>query len=600
MKRALALAVIFALALPSSAIAAVKAGAPCSKVGQSANASGKKFTCVKIGKKLQWDKGTTLSRPAAPATTTPTTTQPAANSSQPAAVVPARNSATAAPVATYPKRVSITVDCTTTNTCPPPTSQQIDLEEGCHAKVEASLQEKRGNEWIDIAKATGWKNASECPATNPGRPFTNAAVKAGTVIRWKVYSPNNWEWFSSESKYLPASSTTAVSAAALAKRVALDALAAEPASTFKAQSPCQMADQVTPNRSYGTDLSAGFPKVRTRLKSYGNVKALIVPVDFTDVRGKDDPVAFFKPIAENVNKYYNTVSYGRVAFDFTIIPNYVAMDFPISKYGMANTVGAGDVNGYLKAVIAATDAEINYADFEAVYFLVPKEMPMALMGWGPAITGPHKVAGGYIINGATGGADMYYVEKNGISGGTWKWMAHETGHAFGWYDEDFKHESPTLGDWGIMAMSWSNDVIEVGAWDRYLQGWLEEAQVGCTAKSSLVTAREFTINALGENNGDLKSVMIPLSKSKMLVMESRRKSTLDNFSNTGEGLLVYTVDMAIGQLGGGYVTIRRPGSVDPNFRDAALRAGDSVTVDGVTITVTKASTSADVISVISK
>lgn len=600
MKRALALAVIFALALPSSAIAAVKAGAPCSKAGQSANASGKKFTCVKVGKKLQWDKGTSLTRPAAPATTTPTTSKPTTPSAQPAAVVPARNSATAAPVATYPKRVSITVDCTTTNTCPPPTSQQIELDEGCHSKVEASLQEKRGAEWIDIAKATGWKNASECPATNPGRPFTNAAVKAGTVIRWKVYSPNNWEWFSSESKYAPASSTAPVSAAALAKRAALDALATEPASTFKAQSPCQMADQVTPNRSYGTDLSAGFPKVRTRLKSYGNIKALIVPVDFTDVRGKDDPVAFFKPIAENVNKYYNTVSYGRLAFDFTIIPNYVAMDFPISKYGMANSVGAGDVNGYLKAVIAATDAEINYADYEAVYFLVPKEMPMALMGWGPAITGPHKVVGGYIINGATGGADMYYVEQNGIVGGTWKWMAHETGHAFGWYDEDFKHESPTLGDWGIMAMSWSNDVIEVGAWDRYLQGWLEETQVGCTAKSALATAREFTIGALGDNNGDLKSVMIPLSKSKMLVMESRRKSTLDNFTNTGEGLLVYTVDMSIGQLGGGYVTIRRPGSVDKNFRDAALRAGDSVTVDGVTVSVTKASGSSDVISVIAK
>ena len=83
-------------------------------------------------------------------------------------------------------------------------------------------------------------------------------------------------------------------------------------------------------------------------------------------------------------------------------------------------------------------------------------------------------------------------------------------------------------------------------------------------------------------------------------MESRRKSTLDNFKQTGEGLLVYTVDMTIGQLGGGYVTIRRPGSKDPDFRDAALRQGDSVTVDGVTITVTKASTSGDAITVIAK
>jgi riboflavin synthase alpha subunit len=58
--------------------------------------------------------------------------------------------------------------------------------------------------------------------------------------------------------------------------------------------------------------------------------------------------------------------------------------------------------------------------------------------------------------------------------------------------------------------------------------------------------------------------------------------------------------MTIGQLGGGYVAIRRPGSTDPNFRDAALQQGDSVTVDGVTITVTKKSGDGDVITVSAK
>jgi hypothetical protein len=273
------------------------------------------------------------------------------------------------------------------------------------------------------------------------------------------------------------------------------------------------------------------------------------------------------------------------------------MGFPISKFGIANTVGSGDVAGYRKAVIDSTNPLINYAEYEAVYFLVPKEMPMALMGWGPAITAPYEVDGGYIINGATGGADMYFVEQQGVKGATWKWMAHETGHAFGWYDEDYQHKSASLGSWGLMSQSWTNDVIEQNAWDRYLQGWLEESQVGCTSKTSLTTAQEFTINALSLNNGEQKSVMIPLSDSKILVAESRRASTLDNFSRTKEGLLVYTVDMTIGQLGGGYVTIRRPGSTSPEFLDAALQQGDSVTIDGVTITVTKSGLSSDSISV---
>ena len=512
--------------------------------------------------------------------------------------IPARNSATAAAVATYPKTISILPNCSATNSCPAPTSLKINLQEGCHDKVEATLQKKVMNKWVDVAQATGWAAASGCSAPIPYRPFTVASIAIGTEIRWRVYASGQWEWFSSPYDYTLEVPT---SAAALAVRSAIDKLASEPVSTFKPTSACQLIDQITPKRSYGTDLSAGFPKVRTRIKSYGNVKALIVPLDFTDIVGKDNPVTFFTPIAQGVNTYFNTISYGRVAFDFTILPKYVHMDFPISKFKIANTVGAGDVDGYRKAVIDSTNPLINYADYEAVYFLVPKEMPMALMGWGPAITAPFEVNGGYIINGATGGADMYLNERNGIKGATWKWMAHETGHAYGWYDEDYKHESQTLGSWGLMSDSWTNEVIEQNAWDRYLQGWLEESQVGCTSKTSLATAKEFTINALSLNNGEQKSVMIPLSGSKILVAESRRASNLDNFIKTKEGLLVYTVDMTIGQLGGGYVIIPRPGSTDKDyFLDAALQQGDSVTVGGVTITVTKSGANSDTISVSKK
>jgi riboflavin synthase alpha subunit len=58
--------------------------------------------------------------------------------------------------------------------------------------------------------------------------------------------------------------------------------------------------------------------------------------------------------------------------------------------------------------------------------------------------------------------------------------------------------------------------------------------------------------------------------------------------------------MTIGQLGGGYKTIRRPGSTDRDFRDAALQQGDSVTVEGVTITVTTSASLADTVTISAK
>ena len=63
MKRFLsALVVLFLISSISPAQAVVKAGAKCTKVGVTASVGGKKFTCIKSGKKLVWNKGTTIKK----------------------------------------------------------------------------------------------------------------------------------------------------------------------------------------------------------------------------------------------------------------------------------------------------------------------------------------------------------------------------------------------------------------------------------------------------------------------------------------------------------------------------------------------------------
>ena len=64
MKKWLGSFVAMALILaPVNAIAAVKAGDLCKKAGSTATASGKKFTCIKSGKKLIWNKGVAVAKP---------------------------------------------------------------------------------------------------------------------------------------------------------------------------------------------------------------------------------------------------------------------------------------------------------------------------------------------------------------------------------------------------------------------------------------------------------------------------------------------------------------------------------------------------------
>ena len=69
--------IVLSSALSTPAFSAVKAGTTCKKVGSIATSAGKKFTCIKSGKKLIWSRGVALSKPAAEpvATSTPTQSQ---------------------------------------------------------------------------------------------------------------------------------------------------------------------------------------------------------------------------------------------------------------------------------------------------------------------------------------------------------------------------------------------------------------------------------------------------------------------------------------------------------------------------------------------
>jgi len=100
MKKILALVVSIAFLsslLTSPAVGAVKAGATCTKAGSTATYAGKKFTCIRSGKSLLWNKGVQIAIPTPKATPevvpTPAATTPAAAATTPTESKPATTSA---------------------------------------------------------------------------------------------------------------------------------------------------------------------------------------------------------------------------------------------------------------------------------------------------------------------------------------------------------------------------------------------------------------------------------------------------------------------------------------------------------------------------
>jgi hypothetical protein len=136
-----------------------------------------------------------------------------------------------------------------------------------------------------------------------------------------------------------------------------------------------------------------------------------------------------------------------------------------------------------------------------------------------------------------------------------------------------------------MSLNWTTEAIELNAWNRYISGWLGENQVHCLEKASLdLSPKEFLVEVLGVDSKKVKAAMVKLSDSKILVLEARATAGLDKVAPTNSGLLIYTVDVSIPTILGIAITHSRPG-VSKALTDAPLKVGETLTIDGVKITV---------------
>lgn len=329
-------------------------------------------------------------------------------------------------------------------------------------------------------------------------------------------------------------------------------------------------------------MNVGFPARSDRLARLGQIRAIIIPVDFADAPGFGTPAETFYDMAVGTDKFFRQVSGNRVSFNFQILPKYLRMPFSPSKFKLGNW-SQGDAEGYWRAVIKAADPSVDYSKFDVVYVVSPPSIASSAIAYGPAFPKLYQTNDGFVKNGTFSGADAY----QNFSGAGWKWMAHETGHLFGLHDLYTVDPNPaTFGSWEIMSMNWTNRSIELTTWNRFILDWLRTDQYDCFVASELTGAtRSIDLIPVGSSSSGKKAVFTRLSDSLMLVAEYRATAGLDVISITESGLLVYTVDMKIASIRGGWKVVRPARSTSSTFDDAALQVGESVEVQGIKLTV---------------
>jgi hypothetical protein len=514
-------------AITPIATAAVKPGTKCSKQGLTSTSAGKKYTCVKSGKKLVWNKGVAVK----------------------AAAKPDLNPVLK-PVAPTPTVTPTPTPVATPN--PTPTPQvPLPVEGSSCSKIGSKVFGNNGYMkciWTggltnDFLKNVQWRfypivKVSSSKSNNYSTtPLENAACTnsgdtfdvTGGILECRWVNGQKLQWIKINT--IKSAFTNAKSP------VSID--------VCKLQNSASVADRT--GRNAGSGL-VGFPLVNTdrnRMFLKGTNEVLIVPIDFPDFPGGSEVLAQLEYDKKWMNDWYKYFSNGQSVFNVTTVNNWLRMPKERVAYPSdAKTIDASapdhgrrmasqaqpfideitkvvDLRKFSTVYFFYPDGEITFVDFiiRNQWFKAKEgDVQLNLFSWGKNLEGMETLK--------------------------WAYYIHETMHDFA-----ISMHAPGNG-WPLsMGTNQSGISLALNPWEQFLFDWLPADQIYCDDIATLKTAT-VSLSPIEREDRQTKMAVIKLSPTKAIVVESHGIDKWSSF-NFGDrafppgfySIMAYIVDL---------------------------------------------------------
>ena len=600
---ALFLTALFAINLIlTPAQSAVKAGEKCAKQGATSIVSGKKYTCIKSGNKLVWNKGVAIPKKVI--------------ASEPTLV----------PTMSPTQTLTPTPGLTTT---PSPTVTNISTEVALQQYKDAKLISTRCDfKKYGVTKVLGidyWGRGSyvRCSTNgfwykdiNDSVPVENYSPKINIsefntlTFPWK--SPCEFDpWVPSQWKEYEqfAMKTFGCSRPLRFVDVSLPNVSPKAELTHRNElnqvSVCKLPE-VFVRTSQGTTNNVGH---RNTWKFSGDLIIQVIPVQFTDFKASKSPIEDYGAYIEYFKEMFYKTSDGNTRIQFRIPNEYLQLGADLKSFDTGQMLTKNldswhqlDLPKFQKSIFDKADSQFDFTGVKMTLLIFPLTVPDNYIAHHPTFrmdnvfTNEGVVPSTYIMPPANANsrADWYGVEPF--------LHLHEFFHANGMLSDhlgtsDQGGDFYGTGNWGNMAGMLTDHIL----WDKWLAGMLSDSQVICGKSNGTSTYWLKPATYFGQFE---KLLVIPLSSTRAIAVESQRLAGM-NYKLTSEsiGALVYTVDVLDDRYDGGFEVIKptnRTTSVLEGpfiYYDAPLKLNESVTVWGYKITVIESGDFGDVVKV---
>jgi M6 family metalloprotease-like protein len=532
----------------------VKAGASCKKIGSTTVISGKKYTCIKSGKKLIWNKGIKIQKRVETKSEIPisTTLSNSGSTSTPSQALDPK----------YPKQG---------DSCPNKSPDVIGYDQQglfvdlmCNEFDNRYFPRPENLGAFKVDPKTGVRIKGEMQGTQQ-------------VIEWK------------EPKDISSTNLSTIT----------------PRSELADLNLCKIKDAAADGMSLAVNQKhfvSGFGLYEERAPLTRSPVIQFVTVDFADLPGKRRPTEDLKPITDFLGKYWKSQTTNGIELEFRIPEKYIRMPQNVVDYGMNVDFFSGKWKStsafdYVRAALKVVDSQIDFTNVDVIAIVVPAEVKRDQIAAFVAESSEKAAGQGFdtaekriyntlIMAGPTNTPDFELLN-----------WAHELGHNFGLTDirntqNVAAQDSSDLGIYDLMNSMLAPELL---AWNRFIIGILNDDQVRCV-NSGITT---HLIKPVEMNTKENKLVVIPTGKYQAIAVETRRAIGFDaTMGSKSEGVLVYTIDTTIPYNLSPMKLVPRVGSTDTVWRrDSALKLGDSLTVQGWKISVIESGDFGDVVKV---
>ena len=374
--------------------------------------------------------------------------------------------------------------------------------------------------------------------------------------------------------------------------------------------------------------SIGFPLTVGRFPIKGEANIIAVMVSFTDTEEfVDKPVDFLGPQTKKITNWSKYWSQGKFQYNFQIIENWIRLPIKSSEASSNDEVLA-------KMILDQFPQGIDYENVDGTFIYWAPGINAANHDFGIRVgSNENPFVVGEKRPGLVWAPSQWHFEDSGQDGRlsyeikreyTWSYWIHELLHeqglnlhapGNGWATGLGQNQYPKP-DGASTAMPYS---AALPAWELFLMGWLDDSQVHCITDKDLGSTQEAVLTPLEIKGGDRKAIVIQSGSSdEILVVESRRPTGYtEDWSKKASGLLVYRAnpniesqdDHSANDCGNNpkhtkwsYYLFPDNEKANPDtwcrsYEIAIVNRGESVTYNGVQITLSSSTAAVDVVQI---